>query len=467
MLEKKTVKELSKVFKDKISFTKEDLLCYSYDAMGNLPDTMTLPDAVFFPQNATDISHLLKLANIHSFPVIPRGAGSGFTGGSLPVEGGVIVSLERMNRILEIDKINMTVTVEPGVVNGTLQDKLSEVGLFYPPDPASLKFSTIGGNIAECAGGPRAVKYGVTRDYVLGLEAVLPAGEVVFTGVKTRKGVVGYDLTRLIVGSEGTIAIVTKAVLRIIKKPQSRRTMLVSFPKLIDGANAVSSIIASDVTPSMLEIMDKISVDSVRQYAGGVCGDLPVAEAMLLIEVDGREDALDREIETIKEICTSHKSDLFKVAQTEEEAGDLIKTRRSISPSLSNLNPNKLNEDIVVPVSRIPELIEGVHDIGKKHDVVVAAFGHGGDGNIHCNVMYNKTDESETDRAFAAVEEIFKLTVELGGTISGEHGVGIAKADYVTMELSDDLINVMKAIKNALDPNGILNPGKIFGRGKG
>ena len=452
-----TVKnELSRIVGDEnASFSREELVCYSYDATNKL----SLPDAVVFPSTPEEISLILKMANSEGFPVIPRGAGTGFSGGSVPVEGGVVVSFERMKKIIEIDTENLIAVVEPGVVTWDLQQEVEKLGLFYPPDPSSLKFSTIGGNIAECAGGPRAVKYGVTKDYVLGLEAVLPTGEIINTGVRTAKGVVGYDLTKLLVGSEGTLAIVTKAVLKLLPLPEATKTMLAAFPKMGDAARAVSAIIRVKVVPATLEIMDRVSIRCVEEYSKA---GLPDVEAMLLIEVDGPKEGLERDCRTVEAICKEHGATEFRAAEGKDEVKKLWQARRSISPSLYRIKPNKINEDIVVPRSKIPELVEGLGRISAERGVLIASFGNAGDGNIHVNVMYDKKSVKEAQDAEAAVVDVFKLTLELRGTISGEHGVGIAKQKYLEMELTPAVIATMKSIKAALDPKGILNPGKIF-----
>jgi len=452
-----TVKsELSRIVGEKnASFSREELVCYAYDATNKI----SLPDAVVFPSSADEISLILKMANAEGFPVIPRGAGTGFSGGSVPINGGVVVSFERMKKILEIDTENLIAVVEPGVVTWDLQQAVEKLGLFYPPDPSSLKFSTIGGNIAECAGGPRAVKYGVTKDYVLGLEAVLPTGEIINTGVKTAKGVVGYDLTKLLVGSEGTLGVVTKAVLKLLPLPEATKTMLVAFPTMAGGARAVSAIIRGKVVPSTLEIIDRVSIRCVEEYTKA---GLPDVEAMLLIEVDGPKDGLERDCRTVEAICREYGAAEFRSAEGKDEVKKLWEARRSISAALYRVKPNKINEDIVVPRSKIPELVEGLGRISAERGVLIASFGHAGDGNIHVNVMYDKKNASESTAAEAAVVDVFRLAIALGGTISGEHGVGIAKQKYLEMELSSAAIEAMKSIKRALDPKGVLNPGKIF-----
>jgi len=457
VLSQNIAKELNNIAgKENITTSREDLICYSYDATNQ----KFLPDAVVFPKSAEEISLILKLANREAFPVIPRGAGSGFSGGSLPVEGGVVVSMERMNKILKIDTDNLVAIVEPGVVTGDFQEEAEKMGLFYPPDPSSLKFCTIGGNIAECAGGPRAVKYGVTKDYVLGLEVVLPTGEIINTGVQTAKGVVGYDLTKLIVGSEGTLGIVTKAVLKLLPLPEATKTMFAVFSDMRDAANTVSKIISSKIIPSTLEFMDKESIGCVAGYLPpDLSGSI---EAALLIEVDGDKDLIEKEALLIRGICMENSATDVRIAGNRQEAKALWQARRAISPSMAKLKPNKINEDIVVPRSKIPDAIMGTRDIARKYNIIIANFGHAGDGNIHVNVMIDKSNSGEFERGKKAVEEIFRLVLSLGGTISGEHGIGTAKMPYIGMELSPAAIDMMRRIKQVLDPKGVLNPGKIF-----
>jgi len=457
VLSQSIAKELNNIVgKENITNSREDLICYSYDATNQ----KFLPDAVVFPKSAEEISLILKLANKEAFPVIPRGAGSGFSGGSLPVEGGVVVSMERMNKILKIDTDNLIAIVEPGVVTGDFQEEAENMGLFYPPDPSSLKFCTIGGNIAECAGGPRAVKYGVTKDYVLGLEVVLPTGEIINTGVQTAKGVVGYDLTKLMVGSEGTLGIVTKAVLKLLPLPEATKTMFAVFSDMRDAANTVSKIISSKIIPSTLEFMDKESIGCVVGYLPpDLSGSI---EAALLIEVDGDKDLIEKEALLIRGICMENSATDVRIAGNRQEAKALWQARRAISPSMAKLKPNKINEDIVVPRSKIPDAIMGTRDIARKYNIIIANFGHAGDGNIHVNVMIDKSNSNEFERGKKAVEDIFRLVLSLGGTISGEHGIGTAKMPYIGMELSPAAIDVMRRIKQVLDPKGVLNPGKIF-----
>ncbi len=449
-------KELSSIVgADNASFSVEDLISYSYDATNNA----FRPEGVLFPAASAEVSDILRLASDEGFPVVPRGAGTGFTGGSVPVEGGIVLSLERMTRILDIDTENLTATVEPGVIGWELGQELLPLGLFYPPDPTSYKFSTIGGNIAENAGGPSAVKYGVTRDYILGLEAVLPTGEIIHTGARTMKGVVGYDLTRLIVGSEGTLAIVTEAMLRLLPLPESKKTMLGVFPGLAAAAGAVSDIIGAGIIPATLEIMDPASVRCATEYTGTT---LPEDSALLLVEVDGPSVAVERDSARIEEMLRARGAVDVQSALDKKGVKDLWKTRRAMSAALFRLRPNKINEDVVVPRSCITELVTGINAIAADTGLLIVSFGHAGDGNIHVNIMYDKKDEREALSAEDAVRRVFELVLGLGGTISGEHGVGTTKAGYIGMELSPGVLALMRGIKNAFDPKGILNPGKIF-----
>ena len=434
----------------------DDLTKYSSDAT----KLEFMPDAVAFPGDAEEISRILILANREYFPVIPRGAGSGASGGALPVKGGLVLAMDRFNRILSMDQDNLIIKVEPGVITAQLQEEVEKLGLFYPPDPASTHISTIGGNVAECAGGLRAVKYGVTRDYVLGLEVVLPTGEILKTGVETAKGVVGYDLTRLIVGSEGTLAVITSVTLRLIPKPAHKKTMMAFFTDISSSVRTVSDIIRSKIVPTTLEFMDRLSIDCVRNEMG-----LPIPDetgALLLIEVDGDEDLTARDAELVQAICVRSGTILFQAASGKKEAERLWEARRGISPALLKLRPGKVSQDVVVPRSLLPELISFLEALGKKYQLPIPAFGHAGDGNIHVNIMLDKSIPKEVENAHAAVKDLFRKVVEMGGTISGEHGIGITKAPYMEMEISGPALELMWRVKQAFDPKGILNPGKIF-----
>ncbi len=447
------------VGKENVAADKETRICYSYDAT----NLKFLPDLIVYPATREQISLILKLANEARFPVIPRGAGTGFTGGTLPVEGGVVLVLTKMNKILQIDPDNLLAVVEPGVVTYDFQQAVEKKGLFYPPDPASLKTSTMGGNVAECAGGPRAVKYGVTKDYVLGLEVILPTGEIIGTGVQTVKGVVGYDLTKLLVGSEGTLGVITKIILRLLPLPKAKRTMLAIFPTIDAAATTVSQIIGSKIIPTTLEFMDNACIRCVEEF---LHIGLPVeAGALLIIEVDGAPEALNGEVEEIQKICRENQAIEAKVAKNAQETEELWRARRTVSPAVVKLNPTKINEDITVPRSKVAEILRKVEAIGKKYNLTIVNFGHAGDGNIHVNIMIDRRKPGEEEQAHAAVKEVFQATLELGGTLSGEHGIGITKAPYISMELGDMGVEVMRRIKKAFDPNDIMNPGKIFPEG--
>jgi glycolate oxidase len=456
-MDKKVKNQVSAIVgKAHCSDKREDLFLYSYDAMNR----RYLPEMVAHPASAQEISRLVGLANEAGFPIIPRGAGTGLTGGSLAVEGGLIVTTSRMNRILEIDRDSLTALVEPGVFNGDLQAAAAEYGLFFPPDPASMDFSTLGGNAAENAGGPRAVKYGVTRDYVMALEVVMPTGEIVHTGSAAIKSVTGYDLTRLIVGSEGTLGIITRLLLKLIPVPETVGTMLAGFPELGTAAKAVARIMSSRVLPSTLEFMDRSALECVKEY---LQDDIPSdVAALLLIEVDGTPSIVEADADILKNECLQAGAIFVKSAREPEERESLWAARRALSPAIMKIRPLKINEDVAVPRMKIPDLITGIEDLANKHNIKIVNFGHAGDGNVHVNLLLDPEDHDEVARGEVAVKELFKLVVSLGGTLSGEHGIGIAKAPYLDMELEPSAVGVMKKIKQALDPNNILNPHKTF-----
>jgi len=418
------------------------------------------PDAVVLPGTDEEISSIMVLANRERFPVIPRGGGSGMTGGALAVRGGLILSMERFNRILMIDRENLIAKVEPGVITMHLQEAVEKLDLFYPPDPASADVSTLGGNVAECAGGLRGLKYGVTRDYVLGLTVVLPTGEIINTGVETMKGVAGYDLTRLIIGSEGTLAIVTSITLRLIPKPSAKRTMTAFYRDVTDAARTVSNIIREKITPATLEFMDRQCIDCVREQ---MAIDIPHdAGAMLLIETDGDEAVVSREAIKLKEICLTSGAMRLTVASEREEIERLWEARRGVSPSLRALKPGKLSEDVVVPRSRLVDLVSFLNETSDKYGLPIASFGHAGDGNLHVNILMDPDNQEEAEKAGIVITGLFEKVVSLGGTITGEHGVGITKAPYMEIEFSGPALDLMARLKAAFDPNYILNPGKIF-----
>ena len=457
MIEPRILKALVAIVgKEQVATEPADLLCYSYDAT----QQSFLPEVVVHPATAAEIAAIVKLANAELIPVFPRGAGSGFSGGSLPTKGGIVLTTERMDRILQIDEENLIAVVEPGVVTEQFQLAVEKVGLFYPPDPASLKFSTLGGNVAECAGGPRCVKYGVTKDYILGLEVITPTGDIITTGGPTMKGVVGYDLTKLLCGSEGTLGIISKIVIKLLPLPEAKKTMLVMFDSIDGAAQAVSAIIRHKIIPTTLEFMDGRTIDCVRQATGL---DVPAAaRALLIIEVDGDRDLLDKQAARIAEIIRPLGVVETRIATTPAESEALWQIRRSVSASLRKVNPDKFNEDICVPRSKLPEMIRKIDAIAEKFSIPIVNFGHAGDGNIHVNIMIDKKVPGELEKAHQAIEEVFKGALTLGGTMSGEHGVGIAKAPYIPLEITPEAALYMKTLKKALDPNNILNPGKIF-----
>jgi glycolate oxidase len=443
---------------DHVRTDDESRIAYGTDALKRgMP-----ADVVVFPANTREVSEVARLCDAGRIPIVPRGAGTGYTGGAVPLRGGVVLSLERMNRILDIDEANLVAVVEPNVITGDLQKAVELVGLFYPPDPASLNQSVIGGNVAECAGGPRAFKYGTTKQYVLGLEAVLPTGEVIETGGKVVKNVVGYDLTHLLVGSEGTLAIITKIILRLIPKPPVQATLRASFEGVDAAVAAVSAIIKARVVPAALELIDRESLDAVARNLNVRSLAPEGTGAILLIEVDGVPSAVDEEAMRVERACREAGSTEVLRARDEAERDELWRVRREISLSLKMVAPLKFNHDVVVPKGRIPELFALVHRIREEFSLRIPLFGHAGDGNIHVNIMVDPQDAAEIARAHDAEHVLFAGVVALEGSISGEHGIGFSKAPFVPLELSADEIALMKRVKQAFDPNGILNPGKIF-----
>ncbi|MEO2065075.1 MAG: FAD-linked oxidase C-terminal domain-containing protein, partial [Desulfurobacteriaceae bacterium] len=440
--------------KEKVKDSTSWRLSYAYD--GTPTGYKGIPDVVVFPEDEEDVAKVLAFANENGIPVYPRGAGSGLTGGSAPLEGGIVVSTEKMNRIIEIDEDNLAVLTEPGVVTYELQKEVEKRGLFYPPDPSSYKYSTIGGNIAENAGGPRCVKYGVTKDYVMQLEVVFADGTISKVGSKAVKSVAGYNLKDLIVGSEGTLAFITKAYLKLIPSPEAVRTAMAVFPKVEQAAQAVADMFKNKVIPTACEFLDKNSIVAVENYAK--IGLPTYAEGLLVVEVDGYEAVVDELINRVIKVCKDAGAEEIKRASTPEEREAIWLARRAVSPAIVQLKPKKINEDVVVPRSKIPELIKNVYKIADKYNLMVVNFGHAGDGNIHVNFMYEPEEE---ERVEMAVREVFELTLSLEGSISGEHGIGWMKKEFLPLEVGKAL-EKMKAIKRALDPNNILNPGKIF-----
>ncbi len=456
-MDKLVIKELINIAgRDNVSTATSDKITHSYDAT----QQRYLPDVVVYAETTEQVSLVVKLANRWKIPVLPRGAGSGFTGGTLPVRGGIVLVLTRMDRIIDIDTENLIAEVEPGVVTAELQRQVEKLGLFYPPDPASKEFSTLGGNVAECAGGPRCVKYGVTKDYILGLEVVTPTGDIIKTGGRTLKNVVGYDLTKLFVGSEGTLGIATRIIVKLLPKPAAKKTMLVQFASIDGAAQSVSAIIGAKIIPTTLEFMDAATINCIRGVS-----TLPLAElcrAILIIEVDGDPEVLDRQVREILAVIEPFGILHTRIAETEEDSEEIWQVRRIVSPSLRKVNPDKFNEDIVVPRSKVPDMIRALEKISRDYGVPIVNFGHAGDGNIHVNVMVDLKEEGMPEKIEKVMDEVFGAAVKLKGAISGEHGIGTSKAKYMHMELDIATISYMQRIKAALDPNNILNPGKIF-----
>ncbi len=437
--------------------SEEDRLCYSYDAT---PIFRTLPEAVIFPENEFQISEILKLANEEKFNVVPRGAGTGLSGGAIPVENSVVLVMTRWNKILEVDTNNLTALVQPGVVTGDLQKEVEKFDLFYPPDPGSMNVCTIGGNVANNAGGLRGLKYGVTKNYVLGIEMILPDGELLKTGGKNMKDAAGYNLRDFIVGSEGTLGIITKILLKIIPRPSNFVTILAYFDKLSDSAKAVSEIIASHIVPCMMEFIDKTTVNCIEDF---VHIGLPRhSEAILLIEVDGRGNIVYEDAETIKNILAKNNASAVKTAADADEALVLKTARRSAFSALARRRPTTILEDATVPRSELPVMIEKVIEAGQKFGVTFGNFGHAGDGNLHPTCLTDERDKQEIENAHRAFDFIFNEAIKLGGTITGEHGTGLAKKKFLEKVAGAPGIEMMKKIKLSIDPNNILNPGKIF-----
>ncbi len=451
----KVADHLSKLIgKEKVKSSTGWRLSYAYD--GTPTGYKGVPDVVVFPETPEEVSKVLSFANQERIPVYPRGAGSGLTGGAAPLDGGIVISTEKMNRIIEIDEDNLAVLTEPGVITYDLQKEVEKRGLFYPPDPSSYKYSTIGGNIAENAGGPRCVKYGVTKDYVMQLEVVFADGTISKVGSKAVKSVAGYNLKDLIVGSEGTLAFITKAYLKLIPSPESVRTAMAIFPKVEQAAQAVANMFKEKVIPTACEFLDRNSIVAVENYAK--IGLPTYAEGLLVVEVDGYEAVVDELISRVIKVCKETGAQEIRRASTQEEREKLWMARRAVSPAIVQLKPKKINEDVVVPRSKIPELIKNVYKIADKYNLMVVNFGHAGDGNIHVNFMY---EPSEEEKVKMAVREVFELTLSLEGSISGEHGIGWMKKEFLPLEVGEAL-EKMKAVKRALDPNNILNPGKVF-----
>jgi D-lactate dehydrogenase (quinone) len=418
------------------------------------------PEGVVFARNHQQVVKLVKLCRQNHIPIISRGSGTGTTGATVPVQGGIILSFERMKKIIKIEPENRLIITEPGVTNQAIQNAAAEHGFFWPPDPTSSNICTIGGNLAYNSAGPRAVKYGTTRDNVLGLTIVTGKGDTLHTGVKTTKGVVGYDLTRLIIGSEGTLGIITEATLKLIPLCEDKRTLQITYDTINSAARAVSDIMAQPVIPCALEFIDKQAIEMIRGYSSA---KLPHnAGAMLMVELDGSKSSINEGMESI--ISAAKNSGCLKIqnANSKQEIKALWETRKALSPALRKIAPKKINEDVVVPVSKIPELIDNLEQLSHKYNIPIVNFGHAGNGNIHVNLLTDPDDTQLQIKAHECLEDVFQLVLDLEGTLSGEHGIGLVKKKYVDKELDDTSLNYMKAIKQQFDPDSILNPGKCF-----
>lgn len=445
----------------RILLEKADLVSYSYDGSFGA----YIPEIILQPVSTEEVAGIVKLANDMKIPVYPRGRGTSLSGGPLPVHGGMVLDFSRWTQKLIIDPEDTVAIVSPGVITADIDREAQRHGLMYPPDPSSSHVSTIGGNLAENAGGPRGLKYGVTKDYVLGLEIVTPEGDIIRTGGRTVKNVTGYDLTKLIVGSEGTLGIITEATLQLIPRPQATQTMMVIFDDIIDAGKAISAVLTSGILPSKMEIMDQASIRAVEEFQPI---GLPIdVDAIILIELDGHPIAIRDESEQVKQVCLEVGAREAIIARDEESAVNLWKARKLVSPAIVRKKPTKISEDATIPRSKIPEMFRRLQEIKAKYEIDLVVFGHAGDGNLHPNIITDKQDKEEMKRVEKAVAEIFSAAIELGGTLSGEHGIGTMKAPFMEMELGEAGLDMMKRMKTAWDPNNIMNPGKIFPETKG
>jgi D-lactate dehydrogenase len=446
--------KLSQQFpKDRVYTDPVDCYAYAYDNSRNFHS----PIAVVFPITAEEVQAVIQLCNAHKIPVVPRGRGTGTAGGSVPEQGGVALSLERMNNIISVDPDNRMAIIEPGVLNQELQDAIKSVGFFWPPDPSSAAYCSIGGNLATCAAGPHAVKYGVARDHVLGLKAVTGKGDIIKTGCYTSKGVVGYDLTRLLVGSEGTLAVIVEATLKLTPLPKHTGGLTAEFADTESCAKAIAAIMAQPYTPSALEFLDNGALNLIRSRNKNLLPEN--AKAYLMIEVDGSQQEIVEATEAILQAC--QVPGLIE-AKPAEDTKALWAARKALSPLLKDIAPKKINEDIAVPVSHLPELLTGLEKLAAQYQISNVNFGHAGNGNIHVNLLVNPDNADEMKRAYECLDEVFSLVLSLQGTLSGEHGVGMAKRPFVPREIDETTINLMKSVKLTFDPNNVLNPGKLF-----
>lgn len=453
-----TLRKLSDIVgRENVLNSQEERIAYSYDATAARSH---MPEAAVRPADARQVSEIVKLANEEHFAIVARGSGTGLSGGALPVENSIVLLMNHWNRILELDLENLTVLVEPGVITAKLHQTVEESGLLYPPDPGSSSICTLGGNVAENSGGLRGLKYGVTKNYVLGLEVVLPTGEILHTGGKSVKDVAGYNLKDVLIGSEGTLGIFTRILLRLIPLPETHSTMVAFYSSMDDAARTVSAIIAAKITPSMLEFLDSTTIRCVEDYTRlGLPTD---AAAMLLIEVDGRKAVVDEDAARVNEVCKRFNATAVKAAQSEAESLRLKAARRAAFSSLARVMPTTIMEDVAVPRADLARLITRIHEISKKNDVRIGNFGHAGDGNLHPNYLTDERDKQAYARAEKTVFEVEEAAIEMGGTITGEHGVGVYKKPLLEKMVGSPSIQMMMTLKRMMDANNVLNPGKIF-----
>ncbi|MZP28369.1 FAD-binding protein [Heliobacterium undosum] len=442
--------------KERVLTTVEDLACYSFDGTADAPSKR--PDAVIMPKTTEEVQAIMRIASKYKTPVYPRGAGTNLSGGTIPIKGGLVVTFQMMNKILEVDAENLTATVQPGVIIASLNTAVAPYGLIYPPDPGTVSTATMAGSTAECSGGLRGLKYGVTKHYIMGLEVVLANGEKFRAGGKTVKNVTAYDLVKLFTGSEGTLGIITELIVKLIPAPEAKKSMLAIFSDLDDAGKTIAGIIAAKVIPATLEIMDKTTIETVEAFAkAGLPTD---AEAVLLIEVDGIPEVVEKEAQAVVEVCKRFNGKV-QVARDDAEREKLWAARRAALPALARKSPTTVLEDATVPRSRIPEMLRAIRAIAKKYDLLIGTFGHAGDGNLHPTILCDERNAEQMKRVHKAVDEIFRVAVDMGGTLSGEHGIGMAKMKYLEWELGATGVDVLRRIKEALDPDYLLNPGKM------
>ena len=461
MLTREVLQELVQVLgAENVLTEQEDLLTYAYDATAAMKHSM--PEVVVTPLSTEQVVEIVKIASRNKLPIYPRGSGTNLSGGTIPTEGGIVLSMLNLNKILEVDQDNLTATVQPGVIIQALNDEVVKHGLLYPPDPGTITTATMGGSVSECSGGLRGLKYGVTKHYIMGLQIVLANGEVIRWGGKTVKNVTGYDLVALYTGAEGTLGIITEIIVKLIPAPEARKSVMAVFDDLDKAGRAIAAIIRNKIIPATLEIMDKVTIQTVENF---LHAGLPMdAEAILLCEVDGYKEVVERESVLVERVLKEEGAVEVKIAKNDQERDLLWLARRSALPALAQKRPTTVLEDATVPRSKIPDMLKAIRRIATKYDLQIAAFGHAGDGNLHPTILTDVRDVEEMKRVHLAVEEIFETAIALGGTLSGEHGIGIAKMKFLDWEFGEAGVAALRSIKEALDPNYIMNPGKILRR---